>query len=407
MIQRTITSTIKQSLEAYPVTVITGARQVGKSTVVYTFTKSHGFHYVSLDNIEERNLANTDPKYFIERHGYPLIIDEVQYAPILMEVIEEIVNSKRIKQEKANGLFILTGSQSYELMNNISQSMAGRAAVLTMEPLSQNEINEEEEIPFLPSNDFKKKKNELNSHELFERIIQGNYPEIYSNPAMNSEMFYQRYVSTYIDRDVNQLINLKDKSRFHSFMQILASLTGQQLNMSTISKAVGVTVKTIGDWISVLETCGLIYLLQSYNDVSIVKRITRTPKIYFSDTGLAAHLAKINDASTLEVSAFAGAFMETYVMNEIRKTYLNNGKNFNGYYYRDSNQNEIDLILLENAKLHLIEIKKGISFNLKDVSSFKQLEKSRYEIGESCIICNTKENYSLTRNIKVISVNCI
>ena len=407
MIQRTITSTIKQSLEAYPVTVITGARQVGKSTVVYTFTKSHGFHYVSLDNIEERNLANTDPKYFIERHGYPLIIDEVQYAPILMEVIEEIVNSKRIKQEKANGLFILTGSQSYELMNNISQSMAGRAAVLTMEPLSQNEINGEEEIPFLPSNDFKKKKNELNSHELFERIIQGNYPEIYSNPAMNSEMFYQRYVSTYIDRDVNQLINLKDKSRFHSFMQILASLTGQQLNMSTISKAVGVTVKTIRDWISVLETCGLIYLLQSYNDVSIVKRITRTPKIYFSDTGLAAHLAKINDASTLEVSAFAGAFMETYVMNEIRKTYLNNGKNFNGYYYRDSNQNEIDLILLENAKLHLIEIKKGISFNLKDVSSFKQLEKSRYEIGESCIICNTKENYSLTRNIKVISVNCI
>ena len=344
MIQRTITSTIKQSLEAYPVTVITGARQVGKSTVVYTFTKSHGFHYVSLDNIEERNLANTDPKYFIERHGYPLIIDEVQYAPILMEVIEEIVNSKRIKQEKANGLFILTGSQSYELMNNISQSMAGRAAVLTMEPLSQNEINGEEEIPFLPSNDFKKKKNELNSHELFERIIQGNYPEIYSNPAMNSEMFYQRYVSTYIDRDVNQLINLKDKSRFHSFMQILASLTGQQLNISTISKAVGVTVKTIGDWISVLETCGLIYLLQSYNDVSIVKRITRTPKIYFSDTGLAAHLAKINDASTLEVSAFAGAFMETYVMNEIRKTYLNNGKNFNGYYYRDSNQNEIDLI---------------------------------------------------------------
>lgn len=408
MILRTIHSKIEEALLAYPVTVVTGARQIGKSTEVYKFVKSHGFKYVSLDNIDERRLAEEDPKYFIERHGYPLIIDEVQYAPILMEVIEEIVNRKRLNGEQPKGLFILTGSQIFQLMRGVTQSMAGRAAILHMEPLSFNEIKGKEETPFLPTKDtIKKNISPLSISELFNQILKGFYPEIYSNEHLTSEQFYKRYVSTYIERDVDELLNVKDKNKFHDFMQVLASLTGQQLNTSTISRVIGVSVPTIKEWLSVLEASGIIYFLQSYNDVSITKRVVKAPKVYFADTGLAAYLAKINDAATLEVSAFAGSFMETYVMNEIRKSYLNNDKTFNGMYYRDNNQNEIDLVLLENATLHLIEIKKGMSFTMETVSAFKQLDKSIYQKGTSCILCNTKENYALNENIHVLSVSCI
>ena len=405
MISRTINFKIKEALNTYPVVVITGARQIGKSTEVYKFAEN-GFKYVSLDNIDERKLAQSDPKYFIERHGFPLIIDEVQYAPVLMEVIEEIVNKKRLKQKKDKGLFILTGSQTFKLMKNVSQSMAGRAAILYMEPLSVREIHGEKESPFLPDENFinQPMNISLNVKELFQQIIQGFYPELYNNPNLTSEMFYARYVATYIDRDIDELLEVRNKNKFHSFMQILASLTAQQLNASTISRAVGVSVTTINEWLSVLEASGIIYFLQSYQDVSITKRVTKAPKIYFSDTGLAAYLARINDAATLEASVFAGAFMETYVMNEIRKSYLNNGKSFNGMYYRDSNQNEIDLVLLENAELHLIEIKKGVSFHLDSVKAFKQLEKSMYPIGFSCILCNTKDNYALNDKIHVLSI---
>lgn len=407
MIHRTIEDKIRESIKVFPVIVITGARQVGKSTVVYQFVKE-GFKYVSLDNLEDRRLAQSDPRYFIELHGYPLIIDEVQYAPVLMEIIEEIVNKKRLKQENDKGLFILTGSQTFKLMKNVTQSMAGRAAVLFMEPLSRNEINEENEQPFIPDcNMIHKNIKPESVQSIFQKIIKGYYPEIYSNELITHEMFYARYVTTYIERDINELINIKNKNKFHDFMQVLASLTGQQLNMSTISRAIGISVKTIREWLSVLEASGLIYFVQSYNDVSITKRVAKTPKVYFADTGLAAYLAKINDASTLEASAFAGAFMETYVMNEIRKSYLNNGKSFNGMYYRDNAQNEIDLVLLENAQLHLIEIKKGMTFHLSDVKAFDELSGSIYPTGFSCILCNTLENYALNKNIHVLSVSCI
>lgn len=218
-----------------------------------------------------------------------------------MDVIEEIVNMKRLKEEKSTGLFILTGSQTFQLMRGITQSMAGRAAILNMEPLSRNELLEKEEIPFLPSpqklNDTSKEN--VSIEQLYKTIITGFYPEIYHNDNMSSSMFYSRYVSTYLDRDINELINIKDKNRFHNFMQVLASLTGQQLNVHQLSKIIGVSAPTIKDWISVLETSGLIYFLQSYQDISVVKRVVKSPKVYFSDTGLASYLAKINDAATL------------------------------------------------------------------------------------------------------------
>lgn len=408
MIKRTIQNQIEYSLDHYPVVIITGPRQVGKSTEVFKLTKSRGFTYVTLDNISERKLAIEDPDFFIQQHGVPLIIDEIQYSPILIEVIESIVNKKRLLDDNANGMFVLTGSQTFNLMRNVTQSLAGRASILQMLPLSQNEILKREEKAFLPSFDLLKNEYKaIDVHDLFKNIVRGFYPQLYKDKEMDTHLFYANYINTYLDRDVSELIHLKDKLSFHNFLQHLATLTSQQINYSDIAKSVGVTHATIKSWISILETSGIIYLLQPYSEIKLSKRIVKNPKLYFCDTGLAAHLARVYDYENLLISNLAGAFMETYVMNEIIKSYRNNGKVFNGYYYRDNNQNEIDLIIQENLKNHCIEIKKGCLFNESHVKSFKSLKESQYEFGISCIVCNTEKNYTLNRDVFVCNVNCI
>lgn len=408
MFNRTIYPKIKEYLKHYPVVVITGPRQVGKSTEAYKLVKDLGFHYVSLDDLTERNLAQTDPMFFIQQHETPLIIDEVQYAPILLEVIETIVNKKRLEQGSANGLFVLTGSQAFAMMQGITQSLAGRACVLTMMPLSADEIDNKEENVFIPSMaTFKKEIDPVPVKELFKRIVRGFYPELHKDPESDALVYYRNYVNTYIDRDVSELINIKDKMIFHNFLQHIATLTGQQVNYASISKIVGVSAVTIKSWLSILEASGIIYFLQPYSEIKLSKRIVKAPKLYFSDTGLAAYLARVYSPENLEISNLAGAFMETYVMNEIRKSYINNGREFLAYYYRDSNQNEVDLILLEDYQMHCIEIKKGSMFSLKDVSGFKQLENTKYEKGLSCILCNTEKNYALSKDVVVYSIDVI
>lgn len=406
MFTRTITKKIVQSLDLYPIIIVTGPRQVGKSTTVYSFTESHGFHYVSLDDINERQLAINDPIFFIQRFDGPLIIDEIQYVPQLLEVIESIVNKRRLNGG-ANGSFILTGSQTFQLMQNVTQSLAGRATIFKMLPLSTNEINGQSEEPFTPDVQQNPIKNHFTILSLFQKIIRGGYPELYNNPNLPSTQFYSDYVATYIDRDVSSLIGIKNRLVFHNFMQMLASLTGSQLNMANLSKQLGVSSPTIKEWISILETSGVIYLLQPYNDVSIAKRIVRSPKIYFTDTGLAAHLAKFYNAENLSVNHFSGAFMETYAIIEIMKSYSNNHLPFDAYYYRDSNQNEIDLILIIDGIIHCIEIKKGANYTLRDVKSFKQLENAQYPLGSHCIISNTEKTYPLSQDIFVYPVGVI
>ena len=408
MIKRTIRKYIIDSLDLYPVVVITGARQVGKSTIVESFMEEYNFNYVSLDDIDNRRMAVEDPKLFIQYHGYPLIIDEIQYAPILLEVIEAICNEARFKNKKSTGLFILTGSQQFQMMKGVTQSLAGRATIINMTPLSANEIRGTEERPFnVDMETLKKDFVYKDIRTLFKQIHRGYYPELYNRQDHPTEKYYSDYVNTYIDRDVSEIINIKDKLKFHNFMQVLASITSQQINYSALSKEIEVSAVTIKEWISVLQASGLIFLLQPYNESSIKKRVVKAPKVYFTDTGLACYLAKLKDPETLLASNFAGAFMETFAVNEIRKSYLNNNLDFDAYYYRDSEQNEIDLVLLSNAKLTLVEVKKGVSFNLTDVSAFKQLEKSQYKIKESCILCNTEKNYPLKDDIYVLSVHVI
>ena len=406
MINRTILSQIELSVQSRPVTLITGARQVGKSTLAQPFIKK-GFKYVSLDNSREREMEINDPRMFLEIHPWPLIIDEVQRAPQLFDAIEEVVNKEKITNPNNYGMYIITGSQIYKLMNNVSQSMAGRISIIHMSVLSRNEVISRKEDIFdfnIKNIEKKAKANPLPVKELYETIVKGYYPELYSNKLLIPENFYSDYVETYIERDVSEIINVKDKFAFRRFMELLASLTGCELVYDNIAKIIGIDVKTIKSWISILIAGDIIYLLEPYFEYSITKRIVKRPKIYFSDTGLASYLAKINSASTLKASFLNGQFVETYIINELRKTYLNNNKKPNFYYYRDNNMNEIDLIIIEDGKIHCVECKSGITYNISAVKSFKQIEQTQYSLSISAIICNTDSIYPLSEDIFVIPI---
>ncbi len=409
MIERTIKEVLIENIKSYPVTLVTGARQVGKSTLCYELKKELNYNYVSLDDMDERQLANDDPKFFLAKHKSPLIIDEVQKAPILFEYIESIVNKKRLEDDDANGMYVLTGSQKYKLMKNVTESLAGRVGIINMSPLSFNEIIKRKEIPF----EVNICKNEnYNSYEmtidnLFEQITKGFYPELYRNPKLDKDSFYSNYVSTYIDRDVSEIIDLKNKLTFHKLMQLLASLTGEELVYDNIAKQIGIDKKTIINWISVLESSNIIYLLQPYFENSLTKRIIKRPKLYFRDTGLACYLAKLSDFKNLAVSHFSGHFVETYVINEIIKTYENTNTHAEFYYYRDNEQNEIDLIIQRKGELSFIEIKSGMNFSKNDVKAFKKFAKSKYKIGDSAIICLIDSIYKIDENVYVLPITAI
>ena len=406
MIKRTILKEIELSVKSRPITLITGARQVGKSTLAQLFMKD-GFSYVSLDNSRERELARKDPSMFLELHPWPLIIDEVQRAPELFEALEEKVNKEKMNNSRNYGMYIITGSQMYKLMEKVTETMAGRVSIIHMLPLSRNEIlGREEKVFTFDLNEINKKasSNPLSIKALFKDIVHGYYPELYSNELLISERYYSDYIESYIERDVSDMINIKDKFAFRRFMELLGSLTGEELIYDNIAKIIGVDIKTIKSWTSILVAGDIIYLLEPYNEYSITKRIVKRPKIYFNDTGLASYLAKINSSETLESSFLSGRFVETYIINELRKSYVNNGKNPNFYYYRDNNMNEIDLIIIEDGKMYRIECKTGINFNLSSIKGSKQGENTNYKRARSGIICNTDSIYPLKENIYVIPI---
>lgn len=410
MINRSIYKEVEQAIKTRPVTLITGARQVGKTSLVLLFKEKYNFNYVSLDSYREREIARKDPMMFLSLHPWPLIIDEVQYAPGLFDAIEEIVNKEKINNIRNYGMYILTGSQMYKLMNNVTQSMAGRVTIIHMLPLSRNEIISREEIPFdfnIVNIQKRANANPLPPLDLYDLILKGFYPELYDNTLLKYEKFYSDYVESYIEKDVSEIINIKDKLLFRNFMELLASLTGQELIYDNIAKIVGVDKKTIMSWISILLAGDIVYLLEPYNESSISKRIVKRPKIYFSDTGLACYLARIDNSSVLKNSIYLGRFVETYIINELRKSYINNGNEPHFYYYRDSNMNEIDLVTIYEGKLNRIECKSGINFNNSVTKGFKQLDKTRYNIGSKLIICNTDTAYPLDDGVYVVPLSGI
>ena len=407
MIERAILPVINELFGLKPVILITGARQVGKTTLCGMIRKEYDIKYVTLADSNERMLARTDPEMFIRTHGYPLIIDEVQYAPGLLETVESVVDRERLNDPEVHGLFILTGSQKYRLMEGISQSMSGRVGIVDIPAISISEEYGLHENPFTvdPVSSFERVPMIDDGMNMYSRIIRGMYPEIMTKKRLSPQRFYSDYVDTYIMRDVSEIINVKDRQRFRSFMEIVASYTGQVLVYESISKAVGIDLKTVKSWLSVLEAGDIITLLEPYSDRSVTKRVAKRPKLYMKDTGLACYLAKIPDERILMSSYLKGPMTETFIINEIMKTHQNKGLETPFFYYRDSNGNEVDLVMLYDGKLNMVECKSGISFGSSDIKAFGRLATTLEKIG--CIVCLTETPYPITKNEYAIPLKTV
>lgn len=418
-INRNIENTIMELSNSFPVLMVTGPRQVGKTTLLnYISTKKNNcLNYVSLDNINNRLLANEDPELFLENFTPPLIIDEFQYAPQLLSYIKIKVDTERQKsifqnKENISTMYYLTGSQSFLSMKNVTESLAGRVGIIDLYGLSTREINNEISSPFIPEleniKNKKTKTTKITTKELFERIFKGSYPEIYSNENISLEKFYESYIKTYIERDIRELINIKDEIKFMKFMVSVAARTGQELSMTEIANDAEVSVTTVNEWISILNNTGLITLLEPYSS-NIIKRVVKRPKIYFMDTGLACYLTKYPTAEILEASAYSGHIFETYVVTEIIKSYTNAGKDAKRYlyYYRDNNGNEIDLIIDNNRKLYPIEIKKSKNPNQNSTKNFSVLETTDKEIGNGIILCMVDEIFPINKNNYLVPIDYI
>lgn len=415
-IKRSIEKELKKLSESFPVIMITGSRQVGKTTLLNNMREQNKINYVSLDDLSTRSLAIEDPEMFLSRYKAPLIIDEFQYAPDLLTYIKIIVDKKRqehLKNEEiqATGLYYLTGSQVFHTMKNVSESLAGRVGLLELYPLSNREIENKEEELFLPQYEKLEKREKTERIEIervYEKILKGNYPELYSNSKIESKTFFETYIKTYIERDIRELINVKDETKFLKFIESMAVRTGQELNINDITNSIEISNHTAQNWLSILVSTGLVYLLQPYSNNNVA-RIVKRPKIYFMDTGLACFLAGYMDSVTLEKSAFNGAILETYVVTEIIKSFANNGMDSRKYlyYYRDNNGKEIDLLIFYNNTVYPLEIKKSFNPGKQAIKNFDVIEKFGMQIGNGGVICMAKELFPIDRNNNLIPIELL
>lgn len=417
-IKRSVENKLEQLSKSFPVIMITGSRQVGKTTLLNNLQKQSKseINYVSLDNLSVRALAKEEPELFLERYKAPLIIDEFQYAPDLLSYIKIIVDEKKqehLENEKVQsmGLYYLTGSQVFHTMKSVSESLAGRVGILELYPLSNREIENKNEDFFLPiyeSLENKEKTKRLDVDKVYEKILKGNYPELYSNPNIEPRDFFESYIKTYIERDIRELINVKDETKFLKFIESVAVRTGQELNINDISNSIEINNMTAQNWLSILVSTGLVYLLQPYSNNNI-SRIVKRPKLYFMDTGLACYLAGYMDSITLEKSAFNGAIFETYVITEIIKSFANAGLDSRKYlyYYRDNNGKEIDLLIIYNNTVYPLKIKKSFNPGKQAIKNFDVVNNFGLEIGNGGVICLAKDLFPLDKNNNLIPLELL
>ncbi|MBR2525591.1 ATP-binding protein [bacterium] len=395
-IQRTAENTVKNFSKQFKVILVTGARQVGKSTLLKHCDKNR--NYVSLDDLNERELAINEPKMFLENHKAPLIIDEIQYAPQLLSYIKLAVDSSDKK-----GQYWLTGSQQFHLMKNISESLAGRVGIIDLMGLSLSEISEQPyQKPFNTKSELNIKPKNFSIDNIFSIIYNGFYPALNNKEENDRNAFYSSYIRTYIERDIRDLTSISDEMKFLTFIRVLAARTGQVLKYSELAKEVGISQPTVKNWLSVLVSSNLVYLLPPYYK-NISKRMTKMPKIYFLDTGLCSYLTGWSSPEVIKKGAMNGAFFETFVVSEIIKSYLHNGETPLIYWYRDTLQKEIDLLIEKNGKLYPIEIKLTTNPNKTMVKNFDIIDNR----GMGALICLQNTEMFLTDNIKIIPASSI
>ena len=403
-IKRHAESTVKQLSKIFGAVLVAGPRQVGKTTMLKEITQN--INYVTLDDMIILESAQEQSGTFFKDNPPPVFIDEIQKAPKLFPQIKMIIDSN---QEK--GQFFMCGSQQFQMMKGVSESLSGRIGLVTLLGLSLRErycINNT--ASFIPTEEYfaerKKELAKISYDDIWSAIHRGSMPELLNNPDFDWQMFYGAYVRTYIERDVRELSEVGDIVKFTRFMTAVAAMTGQLLNLSSLARDVGISQPTAERWLSILVASNIVYLLKPYYN-NITKRAIKTPKLYFLDTGLAAYLTKWNSPDVLKSGAMAGAFFESFVISEIIKSYYNKGIIEPPiYFYRDKDMNEIDLIIEENGTLYPLEMKKHADPQKKDMRAFEIIDKlSGIKRGSGGIICMYDRLITLKDNDKVIPVS--
>ena len=388
-IKRDLEKKILSVSQEYSCILITGPRQVGKTTVLKQLM-GNDRDYVTLDDLEERGLAKRDPALFLQMHSLPIFIDEVQYAPELFSYIKIAVDNGA-----APGSFWLTGSQAFHLMTLAQESLAGRIAILHMPSLSQHEIHGSgENVPFTVDLDALKRRKAIGEladlSGIYERIWKGSMPGLVSGKYTDRDLFYSSYLQTYIERDVSELVERIDKLLFQDFIRAAACRAGQMLNIHDIASDIGVSDDTAKRWLAVLEQSDVIFYLRPYSN-NLLKRTVKTPKLYFFDTGLVAYLARYTSPEILANGAINGAILENYVVSEIRKTYQNAARDCLIWYYRDKSSNEIDMVMESDGQLHPLEIKRSVNPGSELIRTFRLLDKGAVPRGKGAILCMRPE----------------
>ena len=389
-IPRHLTNKIKNLSSEYACILLTGPRQVGKTTLLEHTINNKNVTFVTLDDLAERRLAQSDPELFLNSHKQPIVIDEVQYAPELFSYIKIAVD-----KGASPGSFYLTGSQSFKLMRLAQESLAGRVAIIQLQSLSQSEILNTENIEFKTEFENLKLRKGLicNMQNIYERIFNGGMPALISKKFTDRNVYYSSYIKTFIERDVSEEIEGVDKFLFSDFIRACACRIANELNIHSIAVDVNISDDTAKRWLSVLEKSEIIFFIHPFSN-NLLKRTVKNKKMYFFDTGIVAYLLKYSSSEILMNDAINSAILENYVVSELRKTYLNNCKEELFYYYRDVDKHEIDLIIDYDNLLHPIEIKKSSVPSDKMISSFKCLDKSSRKRGAGCLIC-MKDNLTV------------
>ena len=370
--------------------LVTGARQVGKTTMLKHLASEQSRTYVSMDNTMARALAKSDPVLFFQTYKPPIIIDEIQKAPELFEQIKIMCD-----ESEERGLFWLTGSQQYKMMKNIRETLAGRIGILELYSLSKSEVegqvfpNELDfSLPCLLERQVLTKKNDIT--DVFEYIWRGGMPDALFADAEQRQEYFNSYIETYLMRDVSEEGGITDTIRFRKFLNACAALTAEQVNYKTLAVAAEISQPTAKEWLRLLQGLGIIYLLPPYAN-NALKRLTKTPKLYFCDTGLCAYLSMWLTRDTLMNGAVSGHYFENYVIIELLKYFSYAPSKANLTYYRDSNAKEIDIFVEENGAIHPLEIKKSANPDRREVKKYELLDKAGIERGSGGIVCMCEE----------------
>ena len=404
-IKRHIEKVLKQAINEKGALCITGARQVGKSTVLKKMFNKHT--ELSLDEGRLLRLALEQPEEFFLQFEPPVFVDEIQYAPQLFPYIKLYIDKTGVK-----GAFVLSGSQRYEMMTGMTESLAGRINLIDLYGLSTREIlGDDFNDVFLPTRDYltKRKPKALKYNDIWEMIWRGFFPEIVEN-GTDWKRFYSSYIRTYLDRDVSKLGQVGNLMQFEKFMAVIAARTGQLINIADVAKDTGISYPTAEKWFSILVASNIIYILKPYHN-NVLKRLIKTPKVYFMDSGLACYLIGWDNPQVLKNGVMAGAMFETFVICEIIKSWANASgvtPSINFFFFRDKDGNEIDLLINQNGTLYPIEIKKHINCGKSDITAFTQLDKIMdFKRGEGCVVCMADDVFPITKTDKAVGVRFI